>query len=245
MDLNVELIGENKFVCKNDDYSIGIYTGASYIGKDLAIMGDGSLTVELPNKSTNSVGIFADVLTVSADITVITSDCENMSSGIVCDSTLIVANNATITVNNGAGKHSRAVRVHNNAFFEAGTALNISVKPGSVESCRGFSINGDLLLGDNASVEVSIDDKSAKLSECICVTGLMDIGSGASVTASAKKAYAIESYGAIKANERAVVSAVSDKNDADIFCSGALINYEADIDARIDAIGGIRHKIEN
>ena len=49
-DLNIELIGENKFVCKNEKYSAGVYTGDNYLSKDLAITGDGSLTIEIPDK---------------------------------------------------------------------------------------------------------------------------------------------------------------------------------------------------
>jgi hypothetical protein len=80
---------------------------------------------------------------------------------------------------------------------------------------------------------------------CTCVSGLMEIGVGSTVTASAKNSYAIECFGAIEANKGASISAVSDKKDADIFCSGAVVNCGATIDGEIDAIGGIHNRDEN
>ena len=80
---------------------------------------------------------------------------------------------------------------------------------------------------------------------CIRVFGLMEIGVGSTVTVSAKNSYAIECFGAIEANKGASISAVSDKKDADIFCSGAVINCGVTIDGEIDAIGGIHNRDEN
>ena len=85
IDLNIELIGENKFVCNNKEYSAGVYAGDNYLSKDLAFIGDGSLTIELPNESAEAVGVFASDLTVTNNITVTSSNCENKVHGIVCD----------------------------------------------------------------------------------------------------------------------------------------------------------------
>ena len=244
-DLNIELIGENKFVCNNKEYSAGIYAGDNNLGKDLAITGDGSLAIEIPDKCGEAVGIFASKLTVTTDIIVKTPDCENKVHGIVCDSSLLVAEKASITVNNGAAKNGAGVRVRGNALFEEGTALKVSVNPGTTEICKGLSVSGDVFLGKDTSLEVFVDDSSTDLGECIRVSGLMEIGNGSTVSASAKNTHAIECFGAIEANKGAAVSAVSDTKDADIFCSGAVVNYGADIDAEIDAVGGIRNKAEN
>ena len=99
-----------------------------------------------------------------------------------------------------------------------------------------------MFLGKDTSLKVLIDDEATDRGECIRVSGLMEIGIGSTVTASAKNAYAIESFGAIEANKGAVISAVSGKMDSDVFCSGALVNYGAEIDAEIDALGGIHNK---
>ena len=42
----------------------------------------------------------------------------------------------------------------------------------------------------------------------------------------------------------ATIFAVSDQNDADIFCSGAVINRSAKIDGEIDAVGGVHNRDE-
>lgn len=242
IDLHIQLIGENKFVCTNEEYGTGIYAGNYNLNKDLAIMGDGSLTIEIPNANGEAAGLSAADLTVATDLTVITPDCENMVHGIVCDSSLLVVNKATVTVNNGAAKYNSAVRVRGNALLEEGTALKVSMNPGTTGACKGLSISGDLFLGKDTSLEVSIDDESTDLGECIRVAGFMEIGIGSTVTASAKNAPAIECFGTIEANKGAAVSAVSDKNDADVFCSGAVVNRGAKIDAEIDALGGIHNR---
>ena len=243
IDLHIQLIGENKIICTDEEYGIGIYAGDSYLNKDLSILGDGSLTIEFPNKSGESAGISAANLTVASDLTVTTPDCEKAVNGIVCSSSLMVVNKATVTVNNGAAtKFSSAVRVRGNAFFEEGTTLKTSTNPGTTGICKGLTVNGDLFLGKETTIEVSVDDSNTAQGECIRVSGLMEIGIGSTVTASAKNASAIECFGTIEANKGATVSAASENNDADIFCSGAVVNFGATFDGEIDAIGGIHDR---
>ena len=242
IDLHIQLIGENKFVCTNEEHGTGIYAGDYNLSKDLAIIGDGSLTIEIPNANAEAVGVAASELTVATDLTVTTPDCENMVNGIVCASSLLIVDKATVTVNGGAAKHSSAVRVRGNAFLEEGTGLNVSANSGTTDICKGLSISGDLLLGKDTTLDVSIDDGATDLGECIRVSGLMEIGNGATVTASAKNTHAIECFGTIEANKGAAVSAVSDKNDADVFCSGAVVNRGAEIDGEMDALGGIHNR---
>ena len=245
IDLNIELIGENKFVCNNKEYSAGVYAGDNYLSKDLAFIGDGSLTIELPNESAEAVGVFASDLTVTNNITVTSSNCENKVHGIVCDSSLMVVNKAKVTVNNGAAKNSVGIRVRGNALFEEGSALSVSVNPGTTDICKGLSVSGDIFLGKDTSLEVAVDDESTNLGECIRVSGLMEVGNGSTVKASAKNAHAIECFGSVEINKDSDILAVSDKKDADIFCSGAVVNYGGKIDAKIDAIGGTHNRSED
>lgn len=239
IDLTIFLIGENKFICTNEEYSIGICAGEGNLTKDLVITGNGSLAIELPNTSAEAVGVFADDLTVFTDLSVTTPDCENAVSGIVCDSSLMIVDGATVTVHNGAAKYSSAVRVRGNALFEEETALKVSVGPDTTGMCKGLSVTGDLVLGKNTTLEVSIEDGATDQGECIRVSGLMDIGMDATITASAKNASAIECFGTIEANQDATISAVSVNNNADIFCSGALVNRGATITAEADVLGGV------
>ena len=242
IDLHIQLIGENKLICTNEGYGTGIYAGDYNLNKDLALIGDGSLTIEIPNATGEAAGLSAAELTVATDLTVITPDCENMANGIVCASSLIIVDKATVTVHNGASKYSSAVRVRGNALLEEGTALKVSTNPGATGTCKGLTISGDLFLGKDNVVEVSIDDGATDLGECIRVSGLMEIGNGSTVTASAKNAPAIECFGSIEANEGATISAVSDNKDADVFCSGAVVNGGATFDGEIDAIGGVHNR---
>ena len=243
IDLHIELIGENKVVCTNEEYCVGVYAGNYNLNKDLALVGDGSLTIEFPNARVDVTGLSAADLTVGADLTVITPDCENAVHGIICDSSLILVNKATVTVHSGASpKYSSAIRVRGNALMEEGTTLNASVKSGTSGICKGLTVNGDLVLGKDSALDVSVDDGATDLGECIRVSGLMEIGNGSTVTASAKNTHAIECFGTIEANEGAAVSAVSDNNEADVFCSGAVVNRGAKIDGVTDAIAGIHNR---
>ena len=192
IDLQIQLLGENKIICTDEVYGIGIYAGDYNLNKDLAIMGDGSLTIEIPNESEEAVGIAAANLTVASDLTITTSNCEKMVNGIVCASSLMVVNKATIIVNNGsATRFSSAVRVRGNAFFEEGTTLRSSTNPGTTEICKGFTVNGDLFMGKNTTLEVAIDDGNTDQGECIRVSGLMEVGIDSTVIASSKNAPAI------------------------------------------------------
>ena len=70
----------------------------------------------------------------------------------------------------------------------------------------------------------------------------MEIGNGSTVTASAKNAYAVECFGSVEVSKDATVSVASEKKDADLFCSGAVINCGAAIEGEVDAIGGIHNR---
>ena len=244
IDLSIFLMGENKFICTNEDFSVAIYAGNGNVGKDLAIAGTGSLTIEFRNASPEAAGVFADNLTILTDLTVNTTNCENVVNGIVCASSLLIVDEATVTVNNGAAKYCSAVRVRGNALLEEGTTLKISAASGSTGVCKGLSVSGDLYLGKNVSLEVAIEDSTAEQSECIRVSGLMDIDLGAAVTATAKNAPAIECLGTIEANAGATISAATE-NGTDLFCSGAVVDRGATITADVDALGGVFDRSEN
>ena len=245
IELRIQLIGENKVVCKDADYIPAIYAADNYLNKDLSFEGDGSLTLELRNVSESVQGILAQNLTIATDITIIMPDCEKIANGIVCDSSLILADGATVTVNNGAAQSSAAVRIRGNVLLEEGTALIVSTNPGTTAACKGLSINGDLILGKNALVDVSIDDASTDEGECVRVTGALEVGSGATLRAAAKKAHAVECFGVIKANADATVSAATAAQKADVICYGAIVNNGATIQAEPEALGGIHNKSGN
>jgi hypothetical protein len=92
------------------------------------------------------------------------------------------------------------------------------------------------------TMNVSIDDAAAELSECIRVTGLIDVGAGTTVSAQSKNCYGIECYGPIKLGNGSIISADSLKEGADIFCYGAIVNYGSTINSEVEALGGVHNK---
>lgn len=242
IDLKIELIGENRFLCKDRNYITAIYVADGVLEKDLTLEGDGSLTIEFQNVTEDAQGILAQNLHITADINLIMPDCSNIVNAVICESSLYVGNKASLTVQNGSGVHSSAIRVRGNALFEEGTTVNVTVNPGTEKSCKGFSINGDLILGANVSLSVSMDDAAAEDSDCIRVTGIMDIGAGSTLSGEAKKAYGIECFGPIKLGKGASVTAEGAGEDVDIFCYGALVNCGATVKGEVVAIGGEHSK---
>lgn len=238
-DLKIMLYGENKFICKDADYIAAISAIEYDLYKDLSINGDGTLTIEYQNVTANAQAIVAADLFLGSDVTITTTDCTGTVNGIVCSSSLLLVNKSTVTVNNGAGTYSAAVRVRGNTFLEEGTALYICANGGTTDTCKGLSVNGDLYLGKNSTLHVDIDDEDAEKGECIRVTGLLEVGTGSTVSASAKKTNAITCYGVMELNEEATLSAQSAGADADVLCYGALVNYGTAVDAEINALGGI------
>lgn len=244
-DLQIHLIGENQFICKDASYIPAVYVANYYLYKDLSIEGDGSLTIEFQNVTGDAQGILASSVMLLADVTVKLPDCTGTSGGIVCDSSLLMASGASLAIENGTANFNSAVRIRGNALLEGGTALNVSVNGASAGTCRGISINGDLILGEGAQVNVSVNDAEASVSECLRVTGVIDLAADASVTASAVKGHSIECYGAIRAMEGATLSVSTESDLADALCYGALVNYGATVNGEVEALGGTYNKIAN
>ena len=69
------------------------------------------------------------------------------------------------------------------------------------------------------------------------VDGLIEVGVGATLTASSAKSYAVECYGAMKLCDDAVVSAATKDGDVDSICYGAVTNYGATVNGEMEALG--------
>jgi hypothetical protein len=91
------------------------------------------------------------------------------------------------------------------------------------------------VLGDGAAVNVTVEEDTAPVVECLRVNGLIEVGVGSTLTASSAKSYAIECYGAMKLCDDAVVSANTKDGDMDIICCGAVTNYGATVNGEIEA----------
>ena len=238
VDLKINLVGENKFICKDGESAYAIYASDGILRKDVAFSGDGSLTVEFQNVSRDGMAIVADDLWLGADINITTPDCSDISNAIICTSSLTIRNEANVKINNGAANSSTAISVRGNATIEKGSTLDINVKSGALEACNGISVYGDLIVAKNATLNVVINDETSANSDCIDVTGLLSLGKDSTVSVSAKKANVIESHGTIVLGEG---SSISGKGTS-VFCSGSVINEGAEINVEFDALGGIHNR---
>lgn len=236
VDLEIELVGENKFICKDGDAVYAIYASDGLLRKDISFDGDGSLTIEYQNVSQSGAAIIAEDLWLGADIAITTPDCSDISNAIICTSSLTIRDEANVKINNGT-----AISVRGNAIIEMGSSLEIDVKSGALDACNGFCVDGDLTIGKGASVKVSVDDENAESGNCISVSGLLSLGKDSTVTATAKKASVVECYGTIVLGEGANISC----EGTSAFCAGAVINKGAEMNVEFDALGGIHNMVEN
>ena len=242
VDLQVELIGENKFHCKDQSLFTTIYASDYELAKDIIIMGEGSLTIDYENVSSSAMGIFAEDLSILTDITIKTPNCTEMSYGIVCTSSMRVEDGANITINNGSAKHTVGINIRGNLIVHEDAVVDITSNPGAAETGRGIALDGDLILRNRADVKVSINDENVVLSECIRVNGVIDANPDAKITASSKVANAIECLGSARLSEGVSITANSVGSDTDFICYGPIVHYGATLNGEVEAIGGIHGK---
>ena len=245
IDLNIELIGENKLVCKDKTYLTAIYASQGILRKDVSLDGTGTLEISYKNVTEGGTGIVAEDLWIGSDVTITTPDGSDITNAIVCTSSLTLRNKANVTVNNGAARSSTAVSVRGNAIIENGSTLTINNRPGSTSACTGLSVDGNLYLGKEVSLNVTVDDETAEMSACVSVSGLMVIGRNSIVNASAKKTHGIECHGAIEVNAGASVNAETAGDKSDIFCYGAFVNYGAAVNGEVETLADIFDKSAN
>jgi hypothetical protein len=240
IDIKIELIGENKFIMSGETVPV-LYAGDNVTTNDIAIFGDGSLTVEYTSKVNDSMGIFGDEIRIESDITITLPESANISNGIYSEGNLTISKGATVTIHSGAALYSTAVKASNNVNIETGATLNVT-NPGATELCRGMNVGGALIVWENATLNVDVDDQDAKTSECIRVYGFMGVKDNANVTVSSKKSAAIECYGAMDLADGATVSATTEGHGVDLFCYGAIVNHGATVNGEVEALGGVHNK---
>ena len=154
---------------------------------------------------------------------------------------MTISKGATVTISSGAALYSTAVKASNNVNIEAGATLNVK-NPGATELCRGMNVGGTLIVWEGATLNVEVDDQSAKTSECIRVYGFMGVKDNANVTVSAKKAAAIECYGSMNLGNDATVTASTEGQGADLICYGAIVNCGATVNGEVEALGEVHNK---
>lgn len=244
-DLNVKLVGENKFVCKDGDYITAIYAADYLSNKKLSIEGDGSLVIDFQNVSKDGVGILAGDLMILTDVTLNISGCSNAITGVIAYSSLTVRYPGNLNVNVGNSSQIGAVAVRGNLILEGGTSLDVSVGEGVTEACRGVSVEGDAIIAKGAKLSVSVDDSKASIRECISVSGTLDIAADTIVNASSKQTYAVECYNSIKLGHGAAITSSRADGDTAVFCYGAIVNYGATMGGKVEALGGVHNMFIN
>lgn len=188
IDLNVELIGENKLTCTGGNPAAAVYISDSMLRKDLFIGGEGSLDIAVTGEdSTYTVGIVAENLVLSSDVAVTLSDSSEVSTGLEC------------------------------GFLLLSNASNASIAAGASNESTAVYVRGDLLLEGNSSLHA--------------------IGA-----ASAERSFGIECTGTLTAQEGSAITAASGGDNAGIVCYGAVVDFGADIQSEIDAIGGVQKR---
>ena len=241
IDLMIRLVGENKIAVSGESIT-GIYASNYQLSKDLTFFGDGSLTIDYVGTCTDAMGIHGKNIRTESDITINMPNCTNIVNGLYCESTLAVSKGATVTVNNGAGKYSTAVKARDNLHVENGSSLIVNAAAGTTDVCKGLSVGGVLMIWDDSTVKVTVDDSTAKAGECINAAGLVSLGKGASLTASSKSAYAIECSGAMELNPGSTVTASTEGEGTDLFCYGAIVDYGGTINGEAEVLGDIHRK---
>lgn len=243
-EITILLTGENKFIINAGDYVPVIYAGNYLDSKDLIITGEGSLTIDFQVTPDDVTVIYGEDVIIESDVTisVLGGANANISNGIYAESSLTVRNGATLTLNKGSAKYSAGVKVLGNCYIEKEGALNITIAGGSTDTCKGLSVGGSLIMWENTSVSVSVDDAIAVKTECVNVAGLISVGENSTLTASSKKINSIECFGAMELCKGATVSASTEGEGADAICYGTIANYGATINGEFDALSGVFNK---
>ena len=242
IDLTVLLTGENKFIVNAGDYVPAVYAANYLLSKDIVFTGGGSLSIEYQSSPANAMGIYGEDVTVEADVTLTMLGGEGISNGVYVEGVLTVRNGATLTVNNGAAKYSCGVKSRGNCYIEKNSALNINITGGTTDDCKGLNVGGSLVILEDSSVSVSVDEAASIKKECVNVCGLISLGANASLTASSKSVYSIECFGSIELSAGATISASTENSDTDAICYGSVANFGATINGNIEALNGVFNK---
>ena len=242
IDLTVLLTGENKFIVNAGDYVPAVYAANYLLSKDIVFTGGGSLSIEYQSSPANAMGIYGEDVTVEADVTLTMLGGEAISNGVYVEGVLTVRNGATLTVNNGAAKYSCGVKSRGNCYIEKNSALNINITGGTTDDCKGLNVGGSLVILEDSSVSVSVDEAASIKKECVNVCGLISLGANASLTASSKSVYSIECFGSIELSAGATISASTENSDTDAICYGSVANFGATINGNIEALNGVFNK---
>ena len=172
IDLTIELIGENKFICKGKELTYGLYASNISLQKDLAIRGDGSLEIIVDDESSRmSAGIIADDLWIASDVSITIGDATESTHGISCGY-LNLSEGNSLSVKVGSGETSCGICSRGNMYLNEDTTLTVAAATSSEES-YGIECAGIFTASENAT----IDSKSGgEYAGIVCYGTFFDYG---------------------------------------------------------------------
>lgn len=172
IDLTVELVGENKFVCSGKEYTYAVYTSDVSLKKDLAITGNGSLEIIIADDTCeNNAGIIAGELWIGADVSITLANAADSSDGISC-SYLNLDENTVLTVKTGSAEQSSGIFVRGNMHLEDHSVLHVTGSASEKES-RGIEVTGTVTAEEAAQITASCGGTRAGI---VCYDVFLDYG---------------------------------------------------------------------
>lgn len=171
IDLNVELIGENKLTCTGGNPAAAVYISDSMLRKDLFIGGEGSLDIAVTGEDiAYAAGIVADDLIISSDVTLTLPDASDVSTGVEC-SFLLLSNEPSVSITVGSSGESTAAYVRGDLLLEKNAALHAM----SASAARSFGIEctGTLTAQEGSSLTAVSGGDNAGI---VCYGAVIDYG---------------------------------------------------------------------
>ena len=171
IDLTIELIGENKFICGGEELTYALYASDCSLRKDIAITGDGSLEIVIDDDTSRSnIGMIAEDVWLRADVSITVADATESSEGIVCNY-LYLDEEKSLSVRTGSAKNAYGITARENIHVDEDSVVNVTGV--AAENGYGIECGGNLTAKENASIySVSGAGKAG----IVCYGAVLDYG---------------------------------------------------------------------
>ena len=172
IDLTIELIGENKFICGGDELTYAIYASDRSLRKDIAITGDGSLEIVVDDDTCRAnAGIIAADVWLRADVSVDLADATESSQVIVCNN-LYVDEEQTLSAQSGSAENTSGISARGGIHFDKNAVVNV-VGATATDDSYGIECSGKLTAKENATIFAESGSDRAGI---VCYSVFLDYG---------------------------------------------------------------------
>ena len=172
IDVTVELIGENKFICKGKELTYGIYASNRSLQKDLVISGDGSLEILVEDEGCRgNAGIIADDLWIRADVSINLASATESTTGISCDY-LNLGEGKALNVQVGSAENNTGIAVRGSMYLAEDSVMN-TVCATATEESYGIECSGKITTEKNATIHAESGSDNAGI---VCYSVFLDYG---------------------------------------------------------------------